>query len=259
MTRVPQSSRARAKATVALGLTFAAGVVDIVSYIAVYHLFVAHMTGDTVHFGHNLVIGDWNRVAKAGTVIGMFVVGSIGGRSIIEAGARRNFRSTATVSLLVEAALILAVVWAAPASIAHQPEKVGTIFWMIALLAAAMGIQTATLTRIGPLTVHTTFVTGMLNKLAQAISQWLFWLHDEWGRRASWQEWLRRFGQHASARTSALMFGIWVCYVLGSLAGTWMSLQWSTRSLYVPVGLLGIAAGIDQVEPLSLEEEKDEP
>jgi hypothetical protein len=29
-----------------------------------------------------------------------------------------------------------------------------------------MGTQTATLTRIGPLTIHTTFVTGMLNKFA---------------------------------------------------------------------------------------------
>jgi hypothetical protein len=40
------------------------------------------------------------------------------------------------------------------------------LFWSLATLAAAMGIQTATLTGIGPLTAHTTFVTGMINKLA---------------------------------------------------------------------------------------------
>ena len=33
-----------------------------------------------------------------------------------------------------------------------------------------MGLQTATVTRIRAPTVHTTFVTGMLNKLAQLIS-----------------------------------------------------------------------------------------
>jgi hypothetical protein len=37
-----------------------------------------------------------------------------------------------------------------------------------------------------------------------------------------------------------------------------MALHWSMRSLYVPVALLLIAAGIDQVRPLSLEEEKDQ-
>jgi len=258
MTGLPQTPRARTKAAVALGLTFAAGMVDIVSYITVYHLFVAHMTGNTVHLGHYLVIGSWDQATKAGTVIGAFVIGSIVGRSIIEAGARRRLKSVATITLVVEAALILIVLWAAPLDVAHRPESLGTISWILALLAAAMGMQTATLTRIGALTIHTTFVTGMLNKLAQSVSQSLFWLHDEWGKEESWRERLRHCGHHPSIRTAAFMFGIWVCYVIGSLAGTWMSLQWSIRSLYVPVGLLGISAGIDLIRPLSLEEEKDE-
>ena len=258
MTGVPQTQRSRAKAAVALGLTFAAGMVDIVSYLAVYHLFVANMTGDTVHLGHYLVIGNWNQALRAATVIASFVLGSIAGRSIIEAGARRKIKSVATISLLVEAGLILMVVWAAPDS-ANHGDSIGTICWMLALLAIAMGVQTATLTRIGALTIHTTFVTGMLNKLAQAVSQWLFWLHDDWVKKTNWREWLRRSRQQTSARTAALMFGIWVCYLLGSLAGTWMSLRWSTRSLYVPVALLAISAAIDQLRPLSLEEEKDQP
>lgn len=36
--------RIRAKSAVALALTFTASIVDIVGYIAVYHLFVAYMT-----------------------------------------------------------------------------------------------------------------------------------------------------------------------------------------------------------------------
>ncbi len=258
MTEVPQTPRARAKSVVALWLTFAAGMVDIIGYIAVYRVFVAHMTGDTVHLGHNLVIGNWDQGARAGTALASFVVGSIAGRSIIEAGARRNIKSVATISLLIEATLILIVVWAAPAEVTDHPEKLGTICWMLALLAAAMGMQTATLTRIGALTIHTTFVTGMLNKLAQSISQWFFWIHDEWRRQVGWGELLRRSGQNVSARTAGFMFGIWLCYALGSLAGTWMSLHWSARSLYVPVGLLVMAAGVDQVRPLSLEEERDQ-
>jgi uncharacterized membrane protein YoaK (UPF0700 family) len=100
-------------------------MVDIVSYLAMYHLFVAHMPGDTVHLEHYLVIGRLDQAAKAGVVIGMFLVGSIGGRSIIEAGAHKNFRSVATLSLLVEALLILIVVWAAPLDFARRPESLG--------------------------------------------------------------------------------------------------------------------------------------
>lgn len=258
MTEVPQTPRARTKSFVALELTFVAGMVDIVSYLAVYHLFVAHMTGDTVHLGHYLVIGNWEQAAKAGTVLASFVLGSIAGRSIIEAGARRKFRRIATVSLLLEAALIVTLVWMAPPGVARNPPGVGTTYWSLVLLAAAMGLQTATLTRIGALTIHTTFVTGMLNKLAQAVSQWLFWLHDEWRRQAGWRHLLRGSGRNVSARTAGFMFGIWLCYAFGSLAGTWMSLHWNTRSLYVPVAFLLLAAGIDQVRPLSLEEERDQ-
>ena len=43
----PGNPRTRAKSLVALLLTFAAGIIDIVGYITVYHLFVAHMTGNT--------------------------------------------------------------------------------------------------------------------------------------------------------------------------------------------------------------------
>lgn len=253
-----ETSTVRAKSAIALGLTFAAGVVDIVAYITVFHLFVAHMTGNTVHLGHYLVIGNWNQVAKTATTIVAFMVGSIIGRSIIEAGARRNIKRVATITLLVEASLILIAVWITPPDVAHRPQNLGGICWILALLASAMGIQTATLTRIGALTIHTTFVTGMLNKLAQSISQWLFWMHDVWGQRPGWGDFLHSCTQNASARTALFMSGIWMCYALGSLVGTWLSLQWSIRSLYLPAGLLGVAAAVDQVRPLSLEEEEDQ-
>jgi uncharacterized membrane protein YoaK (UPF0700 family) len=251
---VSQTSAVRPKSAVALGLTFAAGIVYIVGYIAVYHLFVAHMTGNTVHLGHNVFAGNWDQATKAGTVILSFVVGSIAGRSIIEAGARRKMKKVATVALLTEAALILILIWAAP----KGPETPGRVSWMLALLAAAMGMQTATLTRIGALTIHTTFVTGMLNKLAQEVSRWMFWLHDEFRGLTRCSELLSRSRHQVSFRTAAFMGGIWFCYLFGSLAGAWMAFHWSMRSLYVPVALLLIAAGIDQVRPLSLEEEKDQ-
>jgi uncharacterized membrane protein YoaK (UPF0700 family) len=184
----PLTSRAKVKSIVALLLTVTAGEVDIIGYITVYHFFVAHMTGTTVHLGNKLAIRAWTDALRAGVTIFSFLVGSIVGRSIIEVGARAKRRTVATITFLAEAGLILIFVWVRPKFPSGndlQAMPLWATCLLLALLASAMGLQTATLTRIGPLTVHTTFVTGMLNKLAQTLSQWLFWVHDQWGAHAT--------------------------------------------------------------------------
>jgi len=254
-THVP---RVRAKSAIAIALTFAAGVVDIVSYIAVYHLFVAHMTGGTVHLGNKIAAGDWTEAAKAASVIFSFVAGSLAGRAIIEAGSRSRMRKVASLTLLVEAVLILIFIQIDRVTVNHVHESslsLGLVCLLLSLLAAAMGLQTATLTRIGPLTIHTTFVTGMLNKFSQAVSQWAFWVCDQRHGNASVEQILRRSFQMPAFRTAGLMSAIWLTYVGGSVAGTWMNSRWSVETLYVPLGILLISIAVDQVQPLSIEEE----
>lgn len=238
----------RTKAVVALLLTFAAGCVDIVGYLTVYKMFTAHMTGDTVHLAQNVLQAHWQEAAVAASVIAAFVIGSIIGRAIIEIGVRRRVRSIASATLLIEAMFIAAV--------AVDPRawiSANGILVPLAMLAAAMGMQTATLTRIGSLTVHTTFVTGMLNKLAQLISQALFLTYD------------LRQGQPAKAqrekvlRQSRFIFSIWLLYLVGAGTGTWMKSVWGARSLLLPTGIALVTMLADQWSPLSIEEEQDQP
>jgi uncharacterized membrane protein YoaK (UPF0700 family) len=253
----PTSTRKKIKAIVALLLTFTAGIVDIVSYITVYHYFVAHMSGTTVHLGSDLVRSEWADVTKSGTVIISFITGSVVGRTIIEAGARAQRRTVATITLLTEAFLVLSFILMRHITISHAPAQalqLGTTCALLSLLATAMGLQTATLTRIGPLTIHTTFVTGMLNKLAQSVSQWMFWLHDHWGEHFN----IRSATQPAAFRTAVFMAAIWISYLVGSITGTVMNSKWSVAALYVPVFILFLSAGIDQIQPLSLEEELEQ-
>ena len=160
--------------------------------------------------------------------------------------------------MLAEAALVVAFVWI-EGSAGNLPgtQTLGTVCGLLALLAGAMGLQTATLTRIGPLTIHTTFVTGMLNKFAQAVSSWLFWVHDEGRKQQSLMAILRRSVGHAAFRNARFMAAIWLCYMGGAIAGTWMNSLWQARALYLP-GILVLAALIDQMWPLSLEEEQEQ-
>jgi uncharacterized membrane protein YoaK (UPF0700 family) len=259
MQDAPHTPHTRTKSAVALVLTFTAGTVDIVGYLTVYHFFTANMTGNTVHFGNSLAFGHWVEAAKAGSILVSFLAGSVLGRAAIEVSARHRVRRAASITLLAEALCVAAFVSASPPLLNqhHLAASTGVLCGLLALLAAAMGLQTATLTRIGPLTVHTTFVTGMLNKLAQAVSQWLIWAHDERHKGAKFTSILRHSGEQPTLRVATLMAAIWFCYMAGALVGTILNSRWSVRTLYVAVFLLLVAVMVDQFRPLSLEEEHE--
>jgi uncharacterized membrane protein YoaK (UPF0700 family) len=233
--------RTKRKAFAALSLAFAAGCVDIIGYISFGHLFTAHLTGETVHLGQGLLDARWDQAARAGAIIAAFFVGSIVGRSVIEIGARYRIRNVATAGLILEATLIAIV-------------AVSTRNWLlpVVLLASAMGVQTAILTRVGSLTVHTTFVTGMLNKLAQLLSHACFLTYDVF--RGSRNGRSMRFSILLEAR---LIFAVWACYLIGAAAGTGTRSLWGLHALLVPTAVVCMVAMADLIAPLAIEEERD--
>lgn len=234
-----------AKAAVAFALTFAAGCVDIIGFRSLYRTFTAHMTGLTVHLGEDITVANgWDAVVLALT-LAAFVFGSIVGRTVVEAGLREKVRSAAAAALTLEFLLLVAVGLGGVRAQWHVP--------MILLLAAAMGVQTATLTRIGPLTVHTTFVTGMLNKLAQLLSNGLFLGYDEMRGRHE-----RSHLRAKVHRQSLFMFCIWVLYLAGAVVGTATQSLWGVRSLFVPAAVVLTVTIFDQVNPMAIQEEKDQ-
>jgi uncharacterized membrane protein YoaK (UPF0700 family) len=211
------------------------------------------MTGTTVQLGHALVQG--NRTMAAVVVTG-FLLGSIVGRAVIEAGARRRVQRIGSVTIAMEGALVLGFI--AFFSRSSQPTP---SFWslcvLLIMLAAAMGLQTATLTRIGPLTVHTTFVTGMLNKLAQLVSHILFHTYDLIRAEAAARQKLRN-ARKAKVLQACFFASIWLMYLAGAVVGTWSFSTWGIRAIYLSALLLLPIIIIDQFQPFSLQEERDQ-
>jgi uncharacterized membrane protein YoaK (UPF0700 family) len=247
------------KIAVALVLTFVSGLVDVVGYVGIFHLFAAHVTGTTVHLGRAIVLGRRMDVIAACSIVAAFFLGDVVGRGIIEAGARRRFRNIASVTLGIQAALIAFVAAAHVAgerSGAAWIHGAGQVYAYLAILAGAMGMQTATLTGVGPLTVHTTFVTGMVNKLAQLVSRILFRSYDFLRGRGDTPK--KRTEQSAERQQAAFIFSIWIFYVLGAAGGTASYMKWGFRALFVAIA--GLIAGIatDLVKPLSVEEEQEQ-
>ncbi len=244
------------KIVVALLLTFASGLVDIVGYLGVFHFFVAHLTGTTVHLAENLVERNWIAIASAGAIVAAYFVGSIFGRAVIETGSRARIRKIATATLAIEAALLWVLVEAVTRSPAVKSSIPNQPYWALAVLAGAMGIQTATLTGIGPLTVHTTFITGMVNKLAQLTSHIAFRAYDMLRKRPLADVELRQW--HEDIKKAVFLTTIWVFYVGGAAFGTWAYTEWGFSTLYVAVVLLLIAIATDQFGPLSVQEEVEQ-
>jgi uncharacterized membrane protein YoaK (UPF0700 family) len=212
------------------------------------------MTGTTVQLARDTVGGNWAGAWAAAMVVASFFFGSVFGRAIIEAGSRIRLRRVASITLLLEAVLVFGVTWDGgghlPLASAMQREL------LLCGLAASMGLQTATLTGIGPLTVHTTFVTGMLNKLAQFVSRIAFRAYDFIRLGSADVE--TSLSQKNDKQEALFVFLIWSIYLGGAAAGSWLYQCWGLRTLYLGDMLLLSAIAIDQFHPLSLEEEKEQ-
>jgi uncharacterized membrane protein YoaK (UPF0700 family) len=245
----------RIKIAVALLLTLASGLVDIVGYLGIFRLFTANMTGTTVQLARNAVSGNWAAAWAAAAVVASFFVGSVLGRALIQVSSRMQLRRAASVTLVLEAVLVCGTAyWAVDRRLALASAIQRDL--LLSILAASMGLQTATLTGIGPLTVHTTFVTGMLNKLAQFASRIAFRAYDFVRLGSSDVE--TSLAQKNDKQEALFVFLIWFFYLGGAAAGSWLYQPWGLRTLYLGVLLLLPVIAIDQFHPLSFEEEKEQ-
>jgi uncharacterized membrane protein YoaK (UPF0700 family) len=231
----------RRRARLALLLSTTAGFVDAVGWLELSHVYTANMTGNTVDVGRGLALFDLAEVALRAWPIGMFVAGLLISSLVFEAGRRRRARRTPALVLALEAALLLAFAASGGRSQAARPGG-ASFYLLVALPCVAMGLQNATLTRVGALTVRTTHVTGTLSRMAGFLAEWVVSAYDR----------LRGTGsrpRRASARKALLLFGLWSGYVAGATAGVVLLKQWLSWALAFPAVALFAAAAVAALHP----------
>ncbi len=142
---------ARGKIAVALCLTSVGGFVDAVGYIALFQVFTANMSGNSVHVGMYLGSRIGANLLRPLCAIMSYVVGMALTRITVEIAGRNGIRRIASFTLAAEALLLVFFAHATPAMHLGQIVDLHSpaYFTLVALLAFAMGIQTATLTHIG--------------------------------------------------------------------------------------------------------------
>jgi uncharacterized membrane protein YoaK (UPF0700 family) len=119
-------------------------------------LFSANMTGNASALSDHLALGELNLAAKFFLLVALFISGSFVSGLLIETGRRIGVRAVYALSILFEAALLLAL---GVGSMILPNASGGWL--LISGLSFVMGVQNAATTRISNWRVRTTHVSGM--------------------------------------------------------------------------------------------------
>ena len=148
-----------------LALTVVTGLVDATSYLRLGHVFVANMTGNVVFLGFALAGAKGLSAEASLAALGAFLVGGlVGGRLAIWLGGHRGLHLRG--ALIVQLVFVAGAVVAAAVTGAGARVGSGTRYALIVLLALGMGIQNATVRRLGVRDLMTTVLTMTLTGIA---------------------------------------------------------------------------------------------
>jgi uncharacterized membrane protein YoaK (UPF0700 family) len=245
----PPDASSRETARVAVLLAWVAGAVDAIGYLTLSHIFTAHMSGNSVAFGAALGLARWDTVLERGIPIALFALGIAVGTAVGEASGARGVRHPTVAVFAIEAAL-LALFWGLGSRALEGGEIRAGAAWqfygLVALPTLAMGLQSATLRRVGGRGVRTTYVSGVLTNLAEAIAQAVF----RTGRRGASGD-----GREPRDRPTGrirLYGNVWGAYVLGAILGGVGLEYWGLGALALPIAGLGLAMVRDLLHPHEL-------
>jgi uncharacterized membrane protein YoaK (UPF0700 family) len=209
---------------VILALSAAAGTIDAIAYFELGRIFVANMTGNTVLGAGLILAGKWTEAGRHLVTVVTFLLGIIGARSVVARSTPPQpgslpYRWRVAACLITSAGFVMAST--VLASRLHGA--------LVPLLAFCLGAQNTVLTRWGPATFKTSFITGDLEKLGESVAQF--------GKR--------RAGPGATPRFQAAISGaIWLCYFLGAAAGAGLAREFHVNAFSLPALILVGAAAL---------------
>jgi uncharacterized membrane protein YoaK (UPF0700 family) len=151
-------------------LAFAAGAVDLLSWLALGKVFSGFMTGNVVFLAAGLFAHQSGLALHAAVALGAFGVGAWAAASVMprqDPGVLWPARVTAGLIACMLVQLLFWVLWLA---VGGHPGS--TLLVLLAIMAFAMGIQTATAVALGVHAVFTTAVTATWTVLVGDAAHW---------------------------------------------------------------------------------------
>jgi uncharacterized membrane protein YoaK (UPF0700 family) len=155
---------ARLREFLLIGLTFAAGCVDAISYLALGRVFTANMTGNILLLGLAVAQSMGAQTQRSVVALVAFAAGVAIAANVGRARRHQEvWPVRVTLALAVEGVLLIGFA-AAWWSFQGRPAAVG-VLGLVALCGLAMGMQSMIARQLAVRGVSTTFVTGTLTTL----------------------------------------------------------------------------------------------
>ena len=214
MSPPPRAPRPR----VAVTLAGVGGWVDAVGFLTLFGLFTAHLSGNTARLGVELGQGEVSTALTYAVPIVVFFAAVAAGAWFV---AARHPRGPLTPLLGVEAVLVTAfmVVGTVLRDAGDLTPRSAAYYLLAVTAVAAMGLQTASLHHVADVSVHTTFITGMVTGFAQEVVAAA--RHDR-----------------DAARRARIHGGLVAAYIVGAVSGSALETPWRLWSLAVPIAVL---------------------
>jgi uncharacterized membrane protein YoaK (UPF0700 family) len=202
-------------ASLTFGLAFVGGYADAAAFVLA-KTFTGHVTGNLVLGAIAVAAHDWRAMLGRLSAIVTFMIGVLLSTLIAQTlTARPSWRLLPTI-MGIEVVLIVA------ASLTFASDVSVRVQIFIIVLSLALGLQNGAFRCAGGISVHTTYLTGMITSLITTEA-------DKYTSRTVLQP------TKSSDPTIRLLSGIWIAFVLGAGVGAAMSLH------FKGLGMLGAA------------------
>ena len=137
-----------------------AGSVDATAYLLCGQVFVANMTGGTVLLAISLLQRKMSEAALRGGLVAAFLAGVMVAHLLARIDREPLTKRARIFVLGIESIVLLMLAWKSAGAHMHL---------LLVLLAGVLGVQNGAFQFIGGLHLNTTFITGDLEKLGEAI------------------------------------------------------------------------------------------
>jgi uncharacterized membrane protein YoaK (UPF0700 family) len=196
------SENHRSDSWLSFGLAFVGGYCDAAGYVLA-KTFTGHITGALVLAAISVAGHDWRTFLRHFLAIALFLTGVV---SIL---ISERFIATTPSQFLLPVVMGVEVVLILTAYFALTSNLTARFALFVSCMSLALGLQNGAFSQAGGISVHTTYLTGMITSLLKAETQ-----------RHSSQT--TAGNEPASDQKVRLLGGVWLAFVLGATVGAAM-------------------------------------
>jgi uncharacterized membrane protein YoaK (UPF0700 family) len=211
-----ETSQSSATFSISIGLTFIGGYADASSYLLA-RTFTGHLTGNCVLAAVSAAGGDWYLTLDRLLAVIVFLGGILCSLTLNRFAPSRLRPASLAITMLIEALLFLS----AFLFLSNRANE--ELF--IVCMCLALGIQNGALHKTNGISVHSTYMTGMVTVLIQKTFNHL----------SSKQSPGENLSRDSARLTIQVLAPMWISFILGAFTGAVIV------SSFHRIGLLGMA------------------